>query len=80
MGNKAQSRKQTSANKAETKKEIIVVPPDHAFKIEITGQEGKDESHTAYLIKVTTWPNSQLTFNIKDRYSVLRSFQEDIVR
>ena len=78
MGNKAQSRKQTSA-KDDPKKEVVV-PPDHAFKIEITGQEGKDESHTAYLIKVTTWPNSQLSFNIKDRYSVLRSFQEDIVK
>ena len=72
MGNKAQSRKQTST-KDDPKKEVVV-PPDHAFKIEITGQEGKDESHTAYLIKVTTWPNSQLSFNIKDRYSVLRSF------
>ena len=56
MGNKAQSRKQTSA-KEDAKKEVVV-PPDHAFKIEITGSEGKDESHTAYLIKVTTWPNS----------------------
>lgn len=78
MGNKAQSRKQTSA-KDETKKQEVV-PPDHAFKIEVTGQEGKDESHIAYLIKVTTWPNSQLSFNIKDRYSVLRTFQETIVK
>ena len=29
---------------------------------------------------MTTLPNQQLSFNIKDRYSVLRSFQEDIVK
>lgn len=58
MGNKASSRKEGSSGKDDNKKKEIVVPPDHAFKIEITGQEGKDDSHTNYLIKVTTWPNS----------------------
>jgi len=55
-------------------------PPDYAFKIEILDSAGKDEGSIVYNIKVTTLPNSQLWFMIKDRYSVMRSFSEDIVK
>jgi hypothetical protein len=50
MGNKASAKVKKFKNS--------VIPPDHAFMIEIIGSEGKDESHTEYLIKISTWPTS----------------------
>lgn len=56
-------------------------PRDHAFKVEfLDTQENQEGDSMDYLIKVTTMPNAQVTFLIRDRYSVLRSFQEDIVK
>ena len=42
--------------------------------------ESSDGDSLNYLMKITTMPNSQCTFMIKDRYSVLRVFQEDVVK
>jgi hypothetical protein len=82
MGNKAQKRAAGLVNTATAAKEKEV-PRDHAFRVEfLDNSQAKDGDgeHNEYLIKVTTMPLQQVTFLIRDRYSVLRSFQEDIVK
>jgi hypothetical protein len=82
MGNKAPKRAAALVGTGTAAKEKEV-PRDHAFRVEfLDNSQSKDGDgkHNEYLIKVTTMPNQQVTFLIRDRYSVLRSFQEDIVK